>query len=242
MEEICINCNNKIAFRDELSGRDNSFVDTIDPTEPLAQQIQSDIEKQFSALGDSSLSRKLGTENISPATPAALDLLSRVAARYVGLGSLYMIKTSTVFHDKMNKKFVKLESEVKKNLEKALYLGPEQTAALNSFSFAAIGQYGVGKTTALEVGIDRVVANPDKFPKPKIIFMTWDPAEDLTEIFQKKFEYMIENNVHMENDSMEVLTRQDACERYKVTNRLGLKTKAKFLANSGLTECAEDDM
>ena len=53
-----------------------------------------------------------------------------------------------------------VNDKVRANLEKALYLSPEQVESMHSFNFAASGFYGTGKTTALEVAIDKIVENP----------------------------------------------------------------------------------
>ena len=52
-----------------------------------------------------------------------------------------------------------MEKDVNYNLEKALFLNPEQTKAFRSFNFVVTGFYGVGKTIVIEVAIDKIVEN-----------------------------------------------------------------------------------
>ena len=77
---------------------------------------------------------------------------------------------------------------VSKNVEKALYLSPEQVQAMNRFNFVAIGFYGTGKSTALEVAVDKIVEKSSEFQNAKIVFATWDTSQGLNEHIKAKFE------------------------------------------------------
>ena len=113
---------------------------------------------------------------------------------------------------------VQVNTSVKENLEKALYLSPEQMQSINSFNFAATGFYGVGKTTALEVAIDKIVENPAQFPHPKIVFVTWDDSIELKELFEEKFQTIRDQNLPQftSSDCLEVLSLAEACDKYGV--------------------------
>ena len=111
----------------------------------------------------------------------------------------------------------KLNKEVPHKLEQALLLSPEQTEAFHSYNFIATGFYGVGKTTVLEVAIQRIAEKSEEFPKPKIIFITWDKGKDLKNMFKEKFKTMREKYSHLNNeDSLEVLSLEEACRKYNV--------------------------
>ena len=108
-----------------------------------------------------------------------------------------------------------VNKKVKANLEKAMYLSPEQVESINSFSFAATGFYGAGKTTALEVAIDKIVENPAQFPHPKIVFVTWDNSMELAQNFEEKFQKIRDQNLPQftSSDCLEVLSLAEACNK-----------------------------
>ena len=113
------------------------------------------------------------------------------------------IFTMGFLHIDQNKKYqevadgmlVEVDKKVKANLEKGLYLSPEQVQSINSYSFAATGFYGAGKTTALEVAIDKIVENPAQFPHPRIVFVTWEDSIELKQFFEEKFQKIREQNL-----------------------------------------------
>ena len=91
--------------------------------------------------------------------------------------------------------------------------------AFHSFNFAATGFYGVGKTTVLEVAIDRIVDKPKPFSDAKVIFVTWNESKELKEILTKKFEKIkVEEQIpHLqEEDSLQVFNLQEVCAKYCV--------------------------
>ena len=136
------------------------------------------------------------------------------------------IFTMGFLHIDQNKKYqevadgmlVEVDKKVKANLEKGLYLSPEQVQSINSYSFAATGFYGAGKTTALEVAIDKIVENPAQFPHPRIVFVTWEDSIELKQFFEEKFQKIREQNLprFARSDNLEVLSMAEACDKYKV--------------------------
>ena len=122
------------------------------------------------------------------------------------------------YQEAVTNQLKKLEKDVPYKLEKALYLSPEQTLAFNSFNFVATGFYGVGKTTCLEVAIDRIVQMPQKFPNAKIIFVTWHPSEGLKKFFEEKFDAIRNQKLShlIDDDSLEVFSLKEICEKYQV--------------------------
>jgi hypothetical protein len=90
--------------------------------------------------------------------------------------------------------------------------------SINSFNFAATGFYGTGKTTALEVAIDKIVADPSQFPNPKIVFVTWDDSIELKQMFEEKFQKIRDQNLPQftRSDCLEALFLTEACEKYGV--------------------------
>ena len=139
----------------------------------------------------------------------------------VGIGSLYFPKTygkHKNYQEVAEGMLVQVDNRVKEDLEKALYLSTEQVQSINSFNFAATGFYGVGKTTALEVAIDKIVDNPAKFPHPKIVFVTWDDSRELKQMFEDKFQKIRNQNLlqFTSSDCLEVFSLAEACDEYEV--------------------------
>ena len=107
--------------------------------------------------------------------------------------------------------------------------------SINSFNFAATGFYGAGKTTALEVAIDKIVENPAQFPHPKIVFVTWDDSKELLQMFKDKFQKIRDQNLPQftSSDCLEVLSLAEAFRQYGVRghrqqgHRSGRKSKRK---------------
>ena len=89
---------------------------------------------------------------------------------------------------------------------------------INSFNFAATGFYGAGKTTALEVAIDKIVENPAQFPNPKIVLVTWDDSKELKEMFEEKCQKIRDKNLpqFISSDCLQVLSLSEACYKYGV--------------------------
>ena len=133
---------------------------------------------------------------IQKPTDESLNILKRISARFVGLASLYFPNFQfSSYQNAVAGQLQRLNTDVPFKLEKALFLSPEQTVAFNSYNFVATGFYGVGKTTVLEVAIDKIIKNPTKFPNAKIVFITWDESHDLKEFFQVKFQKVKEKQV-----------------------------------------------
>ena len=166
------------------------------------------------------LSHKLGIEKVvKPVTKESLDLLKRFSARFVGLGSLFIPKKygNKTYVGAIGWQLKKLQKDVPHKLEIALLLNPEQRRSFHSFNFVATGFYGVGKTTVLEVVIDRILENP--LSDAKIIFVTWNESKELKEIMTKKFEKIkVEGQIpHLqEEDSLQVFNLQEVCSKYCV--------------------------
>ena len=122
-----------------------------------------------------------------------------------------------------------VKESVEENLEKALYLSREQMQSINSFNFAATGFYGVGKTTALEVAIDKIVENPVRFPHPKIVFVTWDDSTELMQLFEEKFQTIRDKNLPQftKSDCLEVLSLAEAFRKYGVGDMLNARRRTK---------------
>ena len=159
-------------------------------------------------------------------TVASLNILKRISARFVGLGSLFIPKLygNKTYACAIAWQLDKLNKDVPHKLEKALLLSPEQTKVLDTFNFVVTGFYGVGKTTLLEVAIERIVGMSKQFPKAKIIFVTWNKAEELNHIMQEKFKKIKDQNYpHLnDHDSLEVFSLQEICAKYQVKCMQGL--------------------
>ena len=216
--EICSKCSLMIVFREDIIPNCEQFGS-------LAKRLNSDMTKAFqtSNTNVASLMQKLQVkaETSKAATNESLTILKSISAFLVGIGSLYFTKTygkNENYHEVTECMLREVNKRVKANLENALYLSPEQVKSINCFNFAATGFYGAGKTTALEVAIDKIVENPAQFPHPRILFVTWDDSIELKEIFEEKFQKIREQNLprFARSNSLEVLSMAEACDKYKV--------------------------
>ena len=212
--EICSSCRNYIAFREDLNA-DSQKLDS------LAETLTSDLLQTSKSKSRDSLKKKLQLNSkTTKHKQAILNILKLISSRLVGIGSLYFPKTygpSGSYHGVTKKMLEDLNKTIPKNLEKALFLSPEQVQAMNTFNFVATGFYGVGKTTVLEVAIDNIVKKSEEFPNPKIIVVTWHPSKGLKQMFEAKFEQIRQkNHPHLENDSLQVLSLSEICNEYNV--------------------------
>jgi hypothetical protein len=179
--EICSSCRNYIAFREDLNA-DSQKLDS------LADTLNSDLVLQTSKpKSRDSLKKKIQLNSkTTKHEQAILNILKLISSCLVGIGSLYFPKTygpSESYHGVTKKMLEDLNKTIPKNLEKALFLSPEQVQAMKTFNFVATGFYGVGKTTVLEVAIDKIVEKSEEFHNPKIIFVTWHPSKGLKQMF-----------------------------------------------------------
>ena len=216
--EICSECSLMIVFREDIIPYCEQFGS-------LAKRLNSDMTQTFqpSNTNVASLTQKLQVkaETSKAATNESLTILRSISAFLVGIGSLYLTKIygkNEKYHEVTQGMLRQVNNRVKANLEKALYLRLEQVKFINSFNFAATGFYGAGKTTALEVAIDKIVENPAKFPHPRIVFVTWEDSIELKEFFEEKFHKIREQNLPQfaRSDSLEVLSLAEACDKYEV--------------------------
>ena len=150
-----------------------------------------------------------------------MNLLKIISARLVGLGSLYFKKIygSTLSYQGASEGMLeKLNTTVTKNFETALFLCSKQVEAMNSFHFVITGFYGTGKTTGLEVALDKIIEKPLEFSDAKIVFATWDESKGLREFFSKKFEGIRHKDYsHLNgNDCLEVYSLQEVCSKYEI--------------------------
>ena len=221
--EICSECSSIIVFREDMYPSCEQF-------DSLAKMMNSDMIHSFKSSNTNviALARKLRVKAQIRNAPTleSLEILKSISAFLVGIGSLYFPKIYGKKKTGENKTYQEVgegmigevSKRVKTNLEKALYLSPEQVESLTSFSFAATGFYGVGKTTALEVAIDKIVENPTQFPHPKIVFVTWDNSMELKQMFEEKLQKIRDQNLHQftSSDCLEVLSLSEACDKYEV--------------------------
>ena len=232
--EICSECSLMIVFREDLIPNCEQFGS-------LAKRLNSDITQAFKSSNKNmaSLMQKLQVkaETSNAPTNESLQILKSISALLVGIGSLYFPKTygkNEKYHEVTESMLKEVNNRVKTNLEKALYLSPEQVESINSFNFAATGFYGAGKTTALEVAIDKIVENPAKFPHPRIVFVTWEDSIELKEIFEKKFQKIRDKNLPQftSSDCLEVLSLGEVCDKYEVEQmpKRWILSKDKFLS------------
>ena len=212
--DICSSCSQMVVFR-------NDMISDPKDIKSVAELLETDMTMPSSELEKKTiLSHKLGIEKVvKPVTKESLDLLKRFSARFVGLGSLFIPKKygNKTYVGAIGWQLKKLQKDVPHKLEIALLLNPEQRRSFHSFNFVATGFYGVGKTTVLEVVIDRILENP--LSDAKIIFVTWNESKELKEIMTKKFEKIkVEGQIPylQEEDSLQVFNLQEVCSKYCV--------------------------
>ena len=213
--KICSECRSMIVFREDIASNCEQF-------DSLAKMLNSDMT-QTSNANVTALAQKLqvNVQSMNAPTNESLQILKSISALLVGIGSLYFPKTygkHKNYQEVAGSMLKDVNDKVKADLEKALYLSPEQVQSINSFNFAATGFYGAGKTTALEVAIDKIVDDPAQFPHPKIVFVTWDESSELKQIFEEKFQKIRDQNLPQftGSDCLEVLSLAEACEKYGV--------------------------
>ena len=211
---ICDSCYQLILFREDLNPE-------FKECGSLCKNLMEDLSHQASKFGnESSLHRKLQIYNLPPPSRKSLNILKIISARLVGLGSLYFPKVygpTKSFHGANAGMLDEVNDVVNKNLEEALFLSSVQVQALNSFNFVITGFYGSGKTTGIDVAIDKIVERPIEYDNPMILFVTWDQSEGLRKIFEDKFSRMRDQNPHLkENDCLEVSSLAEALKKFQV--------------------------
>ena len=210
--EICNECQKHIVFRNDLNPNCN-------PHDSLVELLYNDMTQQNKQDNNESLKEKVQIDS-SIMTPSdqSLNLMKMISSRLVGVGSLYIRNTyggpSKSYQEAVHENLQDVNKFVSKDLQKALFLSPEQMQAMNSFNFVATGFYGVGKTTVLEVAIDNII---EKFKLPKIIFVTWDESKELKKQFEGKFKNIQEAHPNLKEDNcLEVYTLEEICAKYQV--------------------------
>jgi hypothetical protein len=205
---ICSNCHKSIIFREDLNP---DFVEF----DSLAELLNADMTLPTTGENKISLKKKLQvSQSFKPSKPETLNLVKKMAARLVGMGSLFFPKTygpSRSFYWAVKNMMEETNRFVSKNLEIALYLSSEQVKALNSFNFVVTGFYGVGKTTVLEVAIDNITKN---YSCPKIVVLTWDTSLQLKNTYEERFAKCRAPN--QTDACFEVLSLGEACAQYQV--------------------------
>ena len=238
--EICSECSSMIVFREDIALNCKQF-------NSLANMLNSDMTQTFQSSKALAQKLQVNVQSRNAPTNESLKILKSISAFLVGIASLYFPK---IYGKHQNSQDVaagmleEVRTKVKHNLEKALYLSPEQVQSINSFNFAATGFYGVGKTTALEVAIDKIVDNPAKFPHPKIVFVTWDDGIELKQMFEDKFQKIRNQNLlqFTSSDCLKVFSLAKACDKYGVDpmpNNLAF-SKDWFLSKLFITRTKPD--
>ena len=227
--EICSECSSMVVFREDITPKCLQF-------DSLVKKLNSDMTQTFQSSNTNvtALAQKLqvNVQSRNAPTSESLQILKSISAFLVGIGSLYFPKTYGKHQNSQEVAAGMLEevrTKVKANLEKALYLSPEQVQSIESFNFVATGFYGVGKTTALEVAIDKIVEDPVQFPHPKIVFVTWEDSTELMQLFKEKFQTIRDKNLPQFTniDCLEVLTLAEAFRKYGVGDMLNARRRTK---------------
>ena len=136
--DICSKCCDYIVFREDINTEMGTY-------ETVAEKLHKDIVHQFKSSENISIRHKLGLDDYQKPTEETLQLLLHLSSRFVGLASLYPIKSYDRYYERLKKKMDQLEIKVKHNLPQALYLRGPQTEVFKSLMFTVTGLYGVGK-------------------------------------------------------------------------------------------------
>ena len=206
--QICNECQKHIIFRDDLNPN-------CSPHDSLVELLYNDMTQPNKQDSKNSLKVKLQINN-AMMTPSDhnLNIMKMIASRLVGMGSLYISKTygpSRSYQGAVHENLQEVNESVSKDLENALYLSPDQVRALNSCNFVVTGFYGVGKTTVLEVAIDKIM---ERYPCPKIVVLTWDTSLQLKNTYNEKFDKWRDST--QAEACFEVLSLEQACTQYQV--------------------------
>ena len=206
--EICSECQTHIVFRDDLNP-------SYSPNDSLIKLLYDDMTQTNKQDSKESLKEKLQIDN-AMVTPSdqSLNLMKIISSRLVGMGSLYIPKTygpSRSYQGAVHENLQEVNESVSKDLENALYLSPDQVRALNSYNFIVTGFYGVGKTTVLEVAIDKIM---ERYPCPKIVVLTWDTSLQLKNTYNERFDKWRDSK--QTDACFEVLSLEEACTQYQV--------------------------
>ena len=138
--EICCECQKHIVFRDDLNPN-------CSPHDSLVELLYNDMTQANKQGSKESLKEKLQIDN-AMVTPSdqSLNLMKMISSRLVGVGSLYIRQTyggpSRPYQEAVHENLQDVNEFVSKDLQKALFLSPEQMQAMNSFNFVATGFYG----------------------------------------------------------------------------------------------------
>ena len=223
LTEICNECQKHIVFRNDLNPNCN-------PHDSLVELLYNDMTQRNKQDDNESLREKLQIDS-SMTTPSdqSLYLMKMISSRLVGMGSIYIAKTygpSRCYQGAVHGNLQDVNEFVSKDLQKALFLSPEQIQGMNTFNFVVTGFYGVGKTTVLEVAIDNII---EQFKSPRIIFVTWDESKELKKLFEDKFENIQEANLNLKDyNCLKVYTLEEVCAEYQVVNK---KDKVDIIFN-----------
>ena len=137
--EICNECQKHIVFWNDLNLNCN-------PHDSLVELLYNDMTQRNKQDNNESLKEKVQIDS-SMMTPSdqSLNLMKMISSRLVGIGSLYIPKTygpSRSYQGAVHGNLQDVNEFVSKDLQKALFLSPEQMQAMNSFNFVATGFYG----------------------------------------------------------------------------------------------------
>ena len=208
LKEICNECQKNIVFRDDLNPNCSQY-------DSLAELLCNDMTQSNKQDSKEILKEKLQINNsMKTPTDRNLNLMKNISSRLVGMGSLYISKMygpSRSYQGAVHENLQEVNESVSKDLENALYLSPDQVRALNSCNFVVTGFYGVGKTTVLEVAIDKIM---ERYPCPKIVVLTWDTSLELKNMYNERFDKWRDSN--QTDACLDVLSLEEACTQYQV--------------------------
>ena len=133
--QVCRKCSEYVIFREDLNSEARQ-------SRSLAKNLYQDMVAQDKEHDNKQLREKLGLDaKPRPPTDQAKQTLLRISSRYVGLASLYPIKSCREYQKKKEKDLKHVDKKVSDpdNLGEALYLNTRQMVGLiGSFCLSLI--------------------------------------------------------------------------------------------------------
>ena len=129
-------------------------------------------------LDRQSLKEKMGlTNQAEPPSDNSLRILKTISARFVGLGSLFPIKSKKDHLEEQGNQLTNIKDLVQDSLwndaEYYMYLSQEQVSILYQDGPPKMiieGGYGTGKTTLVEFMVDKIAQDHNN---PEIVLVCW---------------------------------------------------------------------
>ena len=130
------------------------------------------------------------TNQADPPSDYSLRILKTISARFVGLGSLFPIKSKRDHLEEKENQLTNIKNLVQDSLWSDdghyMYLSQEQVSILyqeGPHKTIIEGGYGTGKTTLVEFMVDKIAQDHNN---PEIVLVCWSESKNLTNRFYER--------------------------------------------------------